>query len=64
MLRSVNPYVCPILGVCAHQAQARVGGCMIIVSLEFDGHGAAFSILEIFHFANSILALGLTFFFS
>jgi hypothetical protein len=47
MLRSVNPYLCPILGVCAHQAEARIGVRAIVVSpAEFDGRGAAFSILE------------------
>jgi hypothetical protein len=47
MLRSVKPYLCPILGVRAHQAEATIGGRTIIVSLKFDGHGAPFSILEI-----------------
>jgi hypothetical protein len=48
MLRSVNPYLCPILGVRAHRAEARIGVHMIIVSLGFDERGAAFSILNFF----------------
>jgi hypothetical protein len=52
MLRSVNPNLCPILGVRAHKAEARIGGCTIIGLLEFDGHGSAFPILEFLCFAS------------
>jgi hypothetical protein len=45
-IRSVNPYLCPNLGVCVHCGEVRLGGCMIILSPEFNGRGAAFSILE------------------
>ncbi len=54
MLCSVNPYFCSILGVHAHQAAVRIGGRTIIVLLEFNGRGAAFSILEFLCFASQI----------
>jgi hypothetical protein len=50
------------LGVRAQGAEARIGGCTIIVSHELDGCEAAFSILEFLCFArkeNNILVLGL-----
>jgi hypothetical protein len=31
--------ICPILGVRAYRAEARIGACMIIVLLQFDGRG-------------------------
>ncbi len=46
VLRSANPYLCPNLGVRAHQAEAKIGSHMIIVLPKFDGGGAAFSILK------------------
>jgi hypothetical protein len=53
MLCFVNPYLCPILGVRAHRAGARIGGCTIIVFDEFDGRdGAAFAILEVLCFES------------
>jgi hypothetical protein len=48
-------YICPILGVRAHWAEARIGGCTIIALLDFDGRGAAFSILEFLCFASKEL---------
>ncbi len=52
MLRSVNPYLFPSLGICAHQAEARIGSRTIFFSPEFDWNGAAFSILEFLCFAS------------
>jgi hypothetical protein len=57
MLCSVNPYLRPILGVRAHRAEAKIGDHTIIVLIEFDGHGAAFSILAFPYFASKINVL-------
>jgi hypothetical protein len=61
MLGSVNPYLCPNLGVCVHCAEARISDRTIIVLLKFDGRGVAFSIvLEFLCFASKhdVLVLG------
>jgi hypothetical protein len=39
-LRSVNPYIFPISGVCAYQAEFSTGSHLIIVSPRFDGRGS------------------------
>ncbi len=44
-IRSVNHYLCPILVICAHEAEARICNHKVNVSLKFDECGrAAFSI--------------------
>jgi hypothetical protein len=57
MLCSVNPYLCPILGVCALQAEAWIGRCTMIVLLKFNGCGAAFSVSEFLGFRKYIIAI-------
>jgi hypothetical protein len=48
MPHSVNPYLCPILGVRAHQTGARIDDWAFIVSLELEEQGVVSSILEYF----------------
>jgi hypothetical protein len=52
MLRSVNPYLCPIFGVRSQQAEARIGDPEFMFSLMFGKQGIAFSILEFLPFAK------------
>ncbi len=46
--------ICPILCVCAHQAEARIEHLVCIVSLKFDEQGAPSSILEFLRFLKKI----------
>jgi hypothetical protein len=46
LCQPVGPYLCPNMGVLAHQAEARIGGHIIFLLAEFNGCGAASSILE------------------
>jgi hypothetical protein len=57
MLSSVNPYLCPILGVRVHRAEARIGGCTIMVFLSLMDVETAFPILEFLCFASKNEAL-------
>jgi hypothetical protein len=51
-LRSVNPCLCPNLGIRRHQVEARIGGHTIIILRKFNGRGATFSILGFLRYAN------------